>query len=235
MYHSHTYCDKNRTRGDTPVKSSKNTLSDIQTLFILGWAGILIAVLDIPLKTSVAYPAFIPFATEAPNTVEMVIDQVIGPVFTLDLMPDILAYLLILISISGLGRAKKYFYRQIPLILLSVILSAANTMLPFYLNGNLRFRLGYLFYFLSCLAKTVALFEYSFCFTKMEECRANHRDNTVTVICLMISFFACFIHDVLAFYQLTVSSYLYYAVQLSTLCYALYRLWTRRQYLEQTA
>lgn len=217
------------------MKSAKNTLSDILTLSILGWTGILIAVLDIPLKTSVAYPAFIPFATEAPNTVEMVIDQVIGPVFTLDLMPDVLGYLLILISITGLGKAKGYFYHKIPLILLSVALSSANTLLPFYLNGNLRFRLGYLFYFLACLAKVIALFEYSFCFTRMEECRANHRDNTVTVICLMISFFAGFIHDVLAFYQLTISSYIYYAIQLFTLCYTLYRLWTRRQYLEQTA
>lgn len=216
------------------MKPSKNTPSNILTLCILGWIGILIAVLDIPLKTSIAYPPFIPFTTEAPNTVDMVINQVIGPVFTLDLTSDILAYLLIFISIIGLGRANGYFYRQIPLILLSVILSAANTMLPFYLNGNFRFRFGYLFYFLACIAKTVALFEYSFCFTKMEECRANHRDNTVTVICLMISFFAGFIHDVLAFYQLTISSYIYYAVQLSTLCYTLYRLWTRKQYLEQT-
>lgn len=216
------------------MKSAQNNSSRILSLFILGWIGILIAVLDIPINTAVAYPAFIPFATEAPNTVSMVIDQVIGHIFTFDLMPDLPAYILILISIAGLGKTKTYFYRQIPLILLSMILSAANTLLPFYLNGNLRFRLGYLFYFLACLAKVIALFEYSFCYTKMEECRANHRDNTVTVICLMVSFFAGFIHDVLAFYQLTISSYIYYAVQLSTLCYTLYRLWTRKQYLDQT-
>lgn len=213
------------------MKPSQTTPSNILKLCILGWIGILIAVLDIPLKTSIAYPAFTPFSTEAPNTVDMVIHQVIGPVFTLDLMPDILAYLLIFISIIGLGRTKRYFYRQLLLLLLSVIFSAANTMLPFYLNGNLRFRFGYLFYFLACIAKTVALFEYSFCFTKMEECRANHRDNTVTIIFLMVSFFAGFIHDVIAFYQLTISSYIYYAVQLSTLCYTLYRLWSKRQYL----
>ncbi len=216
------------------MKSRQNTAPNILTFFILGWIGILIAVLDIPLKTSIAYPTFIPFVTEAPNTVDMVINQVIGPVFTLDLMPDMLAYILILISIIGLGKVKGYFYRQIPLIVISMGISAANTILPFYLNGNLRFRLGYLFYFLACLAKIIALFEYSFCYTRMEECRANHRDNTVTVILLMISFFTGFIHDVLAFYQLTISSYIYYAVQLSTLCYTLYRLWTRRQYLRQT-
>lgn len=202
---------------------------------MLGWAGILIAVLDIPFKTSITYPTFLPFATEAPNTVDMVINQVIGPVFTLDLMPDVLAYILILISITGLGKMKRYFYRQIPLIIISMGISTADRILPFYLNGNLRFRLGYLFYFLACLAKVVALFEYSFCYTRMEECRANHRDNTVTVIILMISFFTGFIHDVLAFYQLTISSYIYYAVQLSTLCYTLYRLWIRRRYLTQTS
>lgn len=216
------------------MKSSQNTAPNILTLFILGWTGILIAVLDIPLKTSIAYPAFIPFSTEAPNTVDMVINQVIGPVFTLDLMPDMLAYILILISIIGLGKVKGYFYRQIPLIVISMGISAANIMLPFYLNGNLRFRLGYLFYFLASLAKIIALFEYSFCYTRMEECRANHRDNTVTVIILMISFLTGFIHDVLSFYQLTISSYIYYAVHLSALCYTLYRLWTRRQYLSQT-
>lgn len=216
------------------MKSDKNTAPDIPTLFILGWVGILIAVLDIPLKTSIAYPEFIPFATEAPNTVDMVIRQVIGPVFTLDLMPDVPAYVLIFISIAGLGKVKGYFYRPLPLIVVSIILSAADTLLPFYLNGSLRFRLGYLFYFLACLAKAIALFEYSFCYTRMEECRANHRDNTVTVIFLMISFFTGFIHDVLAFYQLTISSYIYYAIQLVTLCYTLYRLWTRRQYLRQT-
>lgn len=215
------------------MKPNQNTPSDILTLFIAGWAGVMIAALDIPFKTSIAYPAFIPFATEAPETVDMVINQVIGPVFTLDLMPDMPAYFLILLSIIGLGRVNRYFYRQIPLIILSMILSAADALLPFYFNGNLRFRLGYLFYFLACLAKTAALFEYSFCFTRMEECRANHRDNTVTVICLMISFFTGFIHDVLAFYQLTVSSYVYYAIHLSTLCCALRRLWTRRRYLGQ--
>lgn len=217
------------------MNSSQNTAPNIPALFMLGWAGILIAVLDIPLKTSIAYPTFLPFATEAPNTVDMVINQVIGPVFTLDLMPDVLAYILILISITGLGKMKRYFYRQIPLIIISMGISAADRMLPFYLNGNLRFRLGYLFYFLACLAKVVALFEYSFCYTRMEECRANHRDNTVTVILLMISFFTGFIHDVLAFYQLTISSYIYYAIQISTLCYTLYRLWSRRQYLTQTS
>lgn len=217
------------------MKQKKNTDPNIINLFVLGWTGILIAVLDIPIKTSVAYPAFTPFATEAPNTVDMVINQVIGSVFTLDLMPDLLAYILILISIAGLGRVKGYFFRTIPLLVISMGLSTANMLLPFYLNGNLRFRLGYLFYFLASIAKVIALFEYSFCYTRMEECRANHRDNTATVIFLMISFLAGFIHDVLAFYQLTVSSYIYYFVQLSTLCYTLYRLWMRRQYLRQTS
>ncbi|MGN0326762.1 MAG: hypothetical protein ACI4DW_10650 [Lachnospiraceae bacterium] len=199
--------------------------------FILGFAGLLLALIDLPVPTGIAYPEFIPFETEAPNTVEMVIGQVIGPVFKVDLCSDFLAYLLILLSIIGLGKIKKYFYRQLPLLGLSMGLLLANTLLPFYLNGNLRFRFGYLFYFLASLAKIVSLFEYTFCFTKMEECMANHTDNTVTVIFMMVSFFAGMIHYVLAFYQLTISSYLYYFVQLATLLYTLYRLWTRRRYL----
>lgn len=198
---------------------------------IIGWIGILITLIDIPIKTSIAYPDFIPFATEAPNTVDMVINHVIGPVFTLDLLPDLIGYILIFISIAGLGPAKKYFYKQIPLLTAAMGLYAANTFLPFYLNGNERFRIGYLFYFLACIFKIIALFEYTFCYAKMGECRANHTYNTTTVILMMVSFLAGIIHYVLAFYQLTISSYIYYFVQLALLIYIAYRIWRHRSFL----
>lgn len=215
------------------MNTDTSAFSKNQKYFIIGWIGILTAVLDFTVKTPIAYPEFIPFETEAPNTVDMVINHVIGPVLKIDLMPDLLAYLLIFISIAGLGSVKKYFYRQIPLLILSMGISFANMLLPFYMNGNLRFRFGYLFYFLACLIRTIALFEYAFCYAKLEECMANHTDNTVTVIFLMISFFTGFISDVLAFYQLTISSYIYYFVQLSTLFTTLCRLWKRKKYLEE--
>ena len=83
----------------------------ITPYFILFLAVLLLAV-DIRLPL-MPYPAFEPFVTEAPQTVDLVINHVIGHQLMLDLFSDLLGYLLLAVSCVMLGPANKHFFRNL--------------------------------------------------------------------------------------------------------------------------
>lgn len=214
----------------------------ISKSLIITFAGIAFLILYIPIATPIHYPDFIPFETEAPNTVHMVIEELLGPVYQFDLFWDFPVYLVLSVlclrlhiglqkTLDKNNRKRNCFIRPLVFLLITFGLYLTYDMIPFYLNGNLRFRFTYLVFFLYKIAESVAIFEMLFCYVSLGECMTNHSYNTVTLIILMIAAFAGFIQEVLSFYQLTISSYVYYAVQTALFAVVFHRLWKHKKYI----
>lgn len=202
---------------------------------ILSFIGTLFIVLNFPITTGIAYPAFIPFPTEAPDTVTMVIDGVIGHHFTVDIFPDLAGFLILMtlcILLAQNTKEKNISY-VIPFAFLcfALVTYLLNRALPFYFNGNYRFRLGYLSYFISIIFKNVSLYVFLKNYILLGESTANHSYNNITRILLMTGCLCGAVRDILFFYQLIISSLLYYGAQIILLCYSFYRLYQNRRHL----
>ncbi len=191
----------------------------------LSFCGLLLILIDINITTKIKFPLFEEFFTEAPLTVSMVIDDVLGHYLRLDLLPDALGFLFLLIGGIRLFKGVASSRRSLCLCVGALILSVFYQFLPFFLNGNVRYRIGYFSYFIVTLFEIIAIFEYVFCFLRSEECLANHSTNRVTTIFWMVSCLAGYVHFVLAFYQLKISSFVYFLVQAILFGVVVYRLW----------
>lgn len=202
---------------------------------ILSFIGVLIIVLNFPITTGIAYPTFLPFPTEAPDTVTMVIDEVIGHQFTIDIFPDLAGYLLLMTLCILLAKDTKgkniSFVIPFAVLCFALVTHTLNLALPFYFNGNYRFRLGYLCYFIAITLKNVSLYSFLKKYIVLGENMANHSYNNITRILLMTGCLCGAVRDILFFYQLTISSLLYYGAQIILLCYSFYRLYKNRKHL----
>ncbi|MDE6674216.1 MAG: hypothetical protein K2K19_05300, partial [Acetatifactor sp.] len=110
--------------------------------------AVILLVIDIRIPVK-PYPTFEAFVTEAPETVDLVINHVIGHQLRLDLCSDILGYLLMAAACIMLGRSNKHFVRLLPWTAISLGFYLCQQLMPFSLNGGMRFRAGYLLYFIS--------------------------------------------------------------------------------------
>ncbi len=216
---------------NTSIDNKKIIFSNKELLF--SFFGLLLLALRIPVSTPIQYPTFQPFPTEAPDTVSMVIDAVIGHSLEADLFPDLIGYLLLLVLCLLFIRKTNsgHFYTPLFFLMTALCFSVLNTLLPFLTNGNYRFRLGYLCYFLVVIFKNIAMYQFLKCFTKLSECTSNHAINNITHILFMVAALCGAVREILFFYQLILSSLLYYGVQIILLCYGLYRLWKRKEYI----
>ena len=79
--------------------------------YIILFLAVLLLAVDIRLPAR-DYPAFESFPTEAPETVDLVINHVIGHHLMLDLLPDVLGYVLLPVSNLKQGHVNKHFKKQ---------------------------------------------------------------------------------------------------------------------------
>lgn len=192
--------------------------------YVLGMIAVLILLLDVRLG-SVSYPAFEEFRTEAPNTVNMVINHVVGDKLMLDPVSDALGFALIFIvgmmflkeakednNISP-SESKKRISRWKRACVWSVaglILYVTEKVMPFYLNGNLRFRAEYLLYYLLLVAEVASVSYMLLGVCKQLETISNHASNNVSTIFAMIAIGCFTIARVLFFFDLMVMFVIYY-------------------------
>lgn len=192
--------------------------------------AVLLLVLDVRVPVA-AYPAFEEFRTEAPETVNLIINHVVGSHLRIDLLSDALGYILLAImAIKMIGKNIR-FRKTLLWSALSLGMYIYQNMMPFMLNGNERFRIGYLIYFVAVFLKTAAIFSavYPVC-TKLESVE-NHRYNNITIVVLLISVGTGFISEALYFFDLIVLSVIYLVVQLVTMAVCLYRIYQNKELL----
>lgn len=205
---------------------------------IFGILGLFLCIVDIRIPTGIYYPAFESFKNQAPETVAMVIEQVRGDVWQLDLFPDLLGYISLIVSccffwnVKGQKKsARMIFRRPVPYLCVAFGIDLFYELIPFLLNGNYRYRLTYGIYFVALIFHTLAVFEYAMCFGHASENVHNHQDNNVTIIIMMFGFLAMVIKEVVWFYQILWGAAIYYAVALILLEIAAGRFYRERSYM----
>ena len=157
--------------------------------YILMFAAILLLAVDIRIPVK-AYPVFEPFVTEAPQTVDLVVNHVIGHNLMFDLLPDVLGYLLLAVSCVMLGPGNRHFFRQLPWIAVSLGFYLCQLLMPFSLNGGMRFRAGYLLYFISGVLQVLILMRAMLHVCDSLDTTENHTFNNLSIIFMIISCFA---------------------------------------------
>lgn len=204
--------------------------------YILIFAAILLLAVDIRIPVK-AYPAFESFVTEAPETVDLVVNHVIGHDLMLDLLPDVLGYLLLAAACMMLGPKNRHFFRQLPWIAVSLGFYLCRQFMPFSLNGGMRFRAGYLLYFVSGVLQVLILMRAMLHVCDSLDTTENHSFNNLSVIFLIISCFAGMVAVLIWFFNLNWIALIYFVIQLIFLGVFWYRIWVNRRILtgEKTA
>lgn len=178
-----------------------------------------------------SYPAFEPFLTEAPETVNLVVNHVIGHHLTLDLLPDLLGYLLLAAACVMLGPENRHFFKLLPQAAVSLAFYLCQQLMPFSLNGDMRFRAGYLLYFISGILQVLVLMRAMLHVCDRLNTTENHSFNNLSIIFMIISSFAGVVSVLVWFYDLVWISLLYFILQLIFLGIFWYRIWTDRRLL----
>lgn len=200
---------------------------------IFNYIGIILLALGILVNTPISYPEYIPFESEAPNTVAMVIDSLIGNTYKQDLFPDIIGYLILIVSgfiydfrskTDNKNTNKKLRYFKATVFLTLALFShLALLSIPFLTNGRMRFKLFYLLYFITLILKYLGLLEFTRRLVTTNESFEHRSFNTVTLIIIMIGYLCGFISFVLFFYEFHLLSDIYMIIELVLLLLSLYR------------
>lgn len=200
------------------------------TPYYILFLAVLLLVVDIRVPVW-DYPAFEVFPTEAPKTVDLVVNHVIGHQLTLDLLPDTLGYLLLTVACFLLGPGNRHFFKLLPFTAVSLGFYLCQQLMPFSLNGGARFRAGYLLYFISGILQVLVLMRAMLHVCDRLNTTENHSFNNLSIIFMIISCFAGVVAVLVWFYDLGWISLLYFIIQLIFLGVFWYRIWTDRQLL----
>lgn len=206
------------------------------TPYYILFAAVILLSLDIRIPAK-PYPAFEAFVTEAPETVDLVINHVIDHQLKLDLFSDVLGYLLMAAACIMLGRDNRHFVRILPWTAIGLGFYLCRQLMPFSLNGGLRFRAGYLLYFISGILQVLLLLWTMLHVCDGLETTENHSFNNLSIIFMIISCFAGMVSVLIWFFDLIWISLVYLGIQLIFLGIFWYRIWINRLILtgEKTA
>ena len=214
------------------VNNEKTKNSIIKSQLIWSFIGLILVFVNIWIPTGIKYPVFIPFETEAPGTVSMVIDRLIGNDFCIDIFSDIIGLIILIVlccifknqmTIHEKGR-RTVWMQNVPFLILALAFDVVYKILPFYLNGNLRFRICYVMYFVMTMTKIFALFFYTRCFLDLKETYATHSATSLSWIFLAVSYFCGAIRYIMHFFDIPIIVYIYLAAQIILLCVVFYRI-----------
>ena len=198
--------------------------------YYLLFAALVLLVLDVRIP-AIAYPAYEAFRTEAPVTVSLVIEHVVGHRMRIDLFSDLLGYLLLLVAAAWLSMGDRRFRKCFLWGAVSTAMYVYWQMMPFYLNSGLRFRAGYMLYFVTAVLKIVTIFLAMYTVSGQLENTSNHSYNNVTVILMMVCAACAVVAALMWFFDLTVISGIYDVVQLVLFGVVVWRIWNDRNLL----
>lgn len=206
--------------------------------YVFWTLGLFLLIADVRIGV-MQYPAFISFRTEAPNTVDMVVRHVIGDRMMVDVLSDALGFIFMAIAafmfISHISKDNNIAPEKSGKLVKSMKLCRnwaiagffiyiGEKIMPFFYNGNLRFRLGYALYFLLLVAEVTVFTTGSLTVCKMLDNLSNHTYNNVSTIFMMISIGSFTVARVLYFYELTIVFIVYYVLCILFFGAACYRL-----------
>lgn len=203
--------------------------------------GIALLLVSIKINT-IEYPKFEPFQTEAPLTVSMVIDHNVGTHLQLDLASDIAGFVLIIFSailflrdsqdidtsdtkLRRRTERSQFFFKKLYIWSgIGIAFYLINRLMPFYLNGNLRFRAEYAIYFLYLLANILVILYAFLGVTALFDSLSNHSYNNVTILIGLASIICLLVARVVYFFDITIGYFVYYTFSVVAMACAIYRI-----------
>jgi len=217
----------------------KNDTTKNNTMkYILAFAALLLLIVDVRVG-AFDYPAFLAFRTEAPNTVDLVIKHVIGDRMMIDIASDLVGFILMTIaSIMFIKHIRENnnitpdksnkLVKSMSTVrnwaIAGCFIYIAEKLMPMFMNGNYRFRLGYALYYLLLVAETVVLSTSMMTICNLLENIENHTYNNLTTIFAMLCVGTFVVARVLYFYELIIVFIIYYVLSISFFFIAAYRL-----------
>lgn len=202
------------------------------------WIGMLFLLLDTKLSGLILYPPYEPFATPAPDTVDMIIGHLIGDSVKIDIFSDIIGCFFILIPVSMIvGKSLKKRRKLLTLTFgsLTLILYIGYQLMPFVLNGEPRYQAAYFWYIILVLFKAVTFIHAGLICCELQESTQSHMQNNLAAIFIILSAFAGFIRAMSYFYELTGACGIYYAVQIFFGLLATVIYWKHQNYSKKEA
>lgn len=187
--------------------------------------ALLLIVVDVRIST-VSYPAFEEFKTEAPETVSLVIDHVLGHTLKADIFSDVAGYILLAIASVMLGLKNKRFLKTLMWTGLALGAYVFRYAMPFILNGHDRFQIGYGIYFVAAALEAIVVFSAMYSLCHQLESTENHSYNNITVIVAMLSMGTGLVAAVIYFFGFIVVPLIYYLIQIAT--FVIYWILVRR-------
>lgn len=209
---------------------------------IMLWLGLLLIFVEIPVKV-LQFPAYIEFETPAPNTVDMVINSVIGDSLTLTFFSSVLGLLLLIIASASLMKIrnqtlltekikkKNPFQKAVILGIVALILCFAYYLMPFILNSKDRYMTGFVLFVCYSLLKTFAMIAAGVSAANMCNCTENNAWNSVLIIFFLLSTFTSLVRDACYLYDLPRLSTIYGCVSLFFIILYSIMFVKRRKYL----
>lgn len=206
--------------------------------FVLWFAGLFLLLVDVRIGT-IPYPKFLEFRTEAPNTVDMVIQHVIGNTMMVDVLSDAVGFALMAaamfmfvahvstdnnIAPIKAGKLLRSMKLARNWAIAGFFVYIVEKIMPFFYNGNYRFRLGYALYFLLLVAEVLVFSNGSLAVCKFLDNLSNHTYNNLSTIFMMISIGTFVVARVLYFYELMIVFVIYYVLAIGFFLVASYRL-----------
>lgn len=202
--------------------------------------AVTLALLILDVRIGIAdYPAFITFKSEAPQTVDLVINHVIGNRMVIDILSDLLGFAFAIYAstlfIAALkannnispSQCDKYMSAWRRTILWSVagaLVYVLERIMPFFLNGNYRFRIEYGLYFLLLLCECMVVFYVMINVCRQMENVDNHTYNNLSTIFAMTGCLCFTIARILYFYDLFKLFVIYYVISVILLILTAWRL-----------
>lgn len=196
--------------------------------YLIWYAAIILLIVDVPIGM-IKYPAYEKFVTEAPKTVNMVINHVVGHKLRIDFSSDLLGYILLAVSSAMLMKRNDRFRKVFLWAAIGLGIYVCWQIMPFYLNGSFRFRVGYMLYFIETAIKMVVVFQAMYQITHKLENTSNHSFNNITVIMLMLCCACGLVARFMWFFDLLFIYVAYIVAQNVFFGVYSYRLWRDRK------
>ncbi len=199
--------------------------------FILIIIGLFFTGIDIHMATSITYPVY-EKSDKLGSVIQTYITKyILNDHLTIDIFPDVIGCILLLIGISMLLKHSKKFIGGYFLILSTAVLSLAVRLLPFYLNGKVLIIAVLIAYALLVISELYMEFLIIYVAADISDALANQATNTrlkfgwwISVFCRIFIAFLTFVG------HLNVMHY-YLAVNIAAIVFYLYQMFGSREYV----
>lgn len=201
--------------------------------YMILFAAMILIIVDIRIQIPVYFPAFEAFDTEAPQTVDLIINHVVRDRLTIDLASDALGLLLLAIGSVLLIKEHRRYAKAARWSAIALAAYIYMRVMPFMLNGSLRFRIGYVSYFVVLALEAVALFSAMYAVCSQLESLENHTYNNITIMVSMLTVATGAIARACWFYNMNILFMVYGILQLIAMGAYLFLVNKDRRILEQ--